>query len=265
MSQIAKRLKRRQRLRANSRGWAMLLKCRPFPNENHPLVEHFDLPGPVKFVQGDPRPVSRTEVHIPTKLKGANDWDYRNESADLIRDLEQGVFSPRRRKFDNWEPPQLEQVTDWLRELGHEVKVDPSTDLRLSIPSRGSNGRVRFNQRRGLFRLTLVLGEWEALDPVAESAMLSLAQVANDQCHLVRIGWDVVESQRRCEVQADLTGLPVQPKYGVFWRENLRLALAGIELAQRRLGLELDVLSHPDNRALAARLSGIRYPPRRPK
>ena len=95
---------------------------------------------------------------------------------------------------------------------------------------------------------------WPALSESAESALRQLACECNSGCRLARIAWFKEESASRCEAQADLSQLPVGPDWEPFWRDLLPLAAGSLELILRRLGLELDVLADPANRALADRL-----------
>ena len=108
----------------------------------------------------------------------------------------------------------------------------------------------------GGLRITMLLGEWRELDTAAESAMLALADEANTRSRLVRIAWVEDEKQgRRCEAQVDLSGLPFEEPLhdaaGTMWKEMVRATVDGLELALRRLGLELNGLAEPKNGELA--------------
>src|SRR5262249_46800134 len=103
-------------------------------------------------------------------------------------------------------------------------------------------------------RLTLPLGTWSALAPAAQTAMRALAGEANACSRLVRIAWQAEGNACRCTAQVDLTGLPVpgasDPARRRLWRDMLRLGMAGLDLALRRLALELGVLAETQNGAL---------------
>ncbi len=77
--------------------------------------------------------------------------------------------------------------------------------------------------------------------------MLLLARQANSMTRLARIVWTENESSTRCEAVCDLSGLPMSEGVGqIFFKSMLSMAVSGLELALRQLGLELAVLARPE-------------------
>jgi hypothetical protein len=155
-----------------------------------------------------------------------------------------------------WEPPPAQMMSDWLNAAGHEAAIDQEENLRMALKRRGCDGQIRVERATGRLRFTMLLGEWRDLDAETEQAMLALADEANTRSRLVRIAWlENDENARRCEAQVDLSGLPfdepLDDAAGTMWKEMVRATVDGLELALRRLGLELNGLAEPANRDLA--------------
>jgi hypothetical protein len=114
---------------------------------------------------------------------------------------------------------------------------------------------VRIERGDGRLGFLLPLGRWKGLNEVAAGAMKRLCRHVNDRSRLVRIAWLAAEAETRCEAQVDLSGLPTapmpHPHVDMIWREMTRLAIGGLELALRQLGLELAVLADGAHRELA--------------
>lgn len=224
------------------------------------LALHGDWAGPVKLVERQGRVERRVEFCLGQP--GAADEDTLDEEAareaeelqvDLLKlvvRLDAGA------KGNDWQPPPAEALAGWLAQCGRETAIDQQQNLRLTLKRRGCDGQARIERGEGRLRLVLPLGQWPELDPVAHDAMRLLAGSANSRSRLVRIAWLTEGSGRRCEAQVDLSGLPTgtEPNGARerLWQETLTLAVSGLELALRQLGVELLVLAEPRNRELAA-------------
>jgi hypothetical protein len=230
------------------------------------LAAHAEWAGPVKLVRLGEKTFQRIEVFLDPALAAENELVAAlDESAadacdELLGTLVDGVFAGDTAPLvAGWQPPTAAVIADWLSAAGYTSAIDEQQNLRLSLRCRGCDGQVRIVRAAGRLRLTLDLGTWERLDPIAERAMLRLAAEANDRGRLARIAWHIEGDKRRCEAQVDLSGLPMANNANraidALWADMLRLAVGGLELAMRRLALELEVLADLRHAELAARIA----------
>lgn len=230
-------------------GWLVRERVVKAPLDGEPLSLHADWVGPTKLVAAGGAWRQRTEVFLPQSAGDA----FLDREADaaqerLLAELLDGSFSSEpTTPALGWEPPEAQALAGWLADAGCTPAIDEQQNLRFALGSRGSDGQVRVLRQHGRLRMSLALGAWNGVDPAAESAMLRLASEANARGRLARIVWHAEGDARCCEARVDLSGLPLgsgdSTAHGTLWREMTRLAVAGLELALRRLGLELDVLS----------------------
>jgi hypothetical protein len=237
-------------------GW--LVVTRPFAAADglDPLAAHADWAGCVKLVQCGAALEQRFEYF----LGGAAvtfDEEAAAEGEQLARELVQGAADfDGAARVAGWEPPAAGVLAAWLTEVGHESAADKDGNLRLTLKRRGCDGQVRLERGPGRLRLTMPFGLWKPLGVARASAMRHLAGLANAHGRLVRIAWHTEGDAQRCEAQVDLSGLVSAdadaPGHQCLGRDLLRLAVRGLELALRRLGLELPALAEPRNEELAA-------------
>ncbi len=123
---------------------------------------------------------------------------------------------------------------------------------------------MRVQRRTGRLRFVMPLGRWKNLDDAARDALLALGHAANAHCRLTRIAWVEEDGATRCEAQVDLTGLPAPEGEASFsraseamWKAMVQMTVSGLELALRRLGLEMPALADPKNREVAEALSEV--------
>jgi hypothetical protein len=233
-----------------------------------PLATHAEWSGPTRLVRVGNRWMRRIEVYLDPTL--ADDEGFET-SASAGRDavlaaLLDCVFAGNPQAcLSEWQPPDAADVVEWLGDSGYSTAVDDERNIRLSLRGRGCDGQVRVTRQPGRFRLSLELGAWPRLDPIAENAMLSLAGQANDGMRLGRIAWRAAGDRRRAAAEVDLSGLPVDATGDAarvaLWRDLLRLAVGSLDLAQRRLGMELDVLADPRHAAIALELGAASRAP----
>jgi hypothetical protein len=237
-------------------GWA--LWSRPWPDCD-PLAVHAGWHGPVKLVRKQSGIEQRVEVFLGGGMDGMDALGLDEEEAGAAEALfeeivQAGFFGDAAESVAGWQPPAAEALAGWLAEAGYEPAIDREQNLRLTRKRLGCDGQIRLERGDGRLRLCMPLGRWADLVDAVEHAMRSLADEANATSRLVRIAWQREENDRRCEAQVDLTALPVpragEPCRQRFWRDMLRMSMAGLELALRRLGLELLLLAEPQNRAL---------------
>ena len=226
------------------------------------LEAHADLAGPVKLV-GKPRPAIRVEYFL-----GPDENDSQRlidpsaaEQSDrlLARLIELGSTLGQRQRVDGWEPPDAGRLAGWLSQLGYETATDQQENLRLTLKRPGRDGQVRIERGTGRLRLAMPLGSWPALDGAPRSAMSALAGQFNDRTAIVRIAWlGEASGRQRAEAQVDLSGIPCTPAddpgLQELWRQLLRGATAGLQLALAQLALELDTLADENHRELVEAL-----------
>ncbi|MGE0607277.1 MAG: YbjN domain-containing protein [Pirellulales bacterium] len=241
-------------------GWLSVKDLFLIEGDQEPLSLHADWSGPLKIVAGQGCHLLRGELYLGP-AEAADEWveetpadadgAWRSQVIDAAFGRQPGTTT------DTWEPPAAETLAQWLADVGYLASVDEQVNLRLTLKSRGCDGQIRITRQPGRLRLTLELGRWSSLPPVVEEAVLRLARRTNASVRLVRLAWFAEGSQRRCEAQVDLSGLPLSeetPRQEAFGREMLRLAVASLELALARLGLELEVVADPNHLALAERI-----------
>ena len=123
--------------------------------------------------------------------------------------------------------------------------------MRCTLKRHGCDGQIRVNRREGGLRFTMPLGQSRNLDSIA--AMTKLCTEANARCKLARIARVEDEEPVRFEAQVDLSGLPWHEEPDrptlALWQGMIRMTALSLELALRRLGLELPLLAkaqHPE-------------------
>lgn len=247
----------------SSAGW--LVFSRPFPlsSDRHYLEAHATWVGPFKLIEYQGRVEQRVEFFLGQRFIGANDPDLDPETAAGWERLTEKLTNlatsgEQRESVGEWGPPTTSVLAGWLTATGRESAIDREGNLRLTLKRPGCDGQARLQRREGCLRFVLPLGEWSTLDPICEQAMRVLAGAVNAQTRLVRIAWIDTGPTRRCEAQVDLSGLPLpapdRPWCEAFWSQSLALAVRGLEIALRQLGLELIVLADTRYRELSERL-----------
>jgi hypothetical protein len=230
-------------------------------NERDLLMTHARWRGPVKLLRQQEAVVQRIELFLGPTIEdddeGALDDFERRRRQEFLTDVLNGVpaWVDGLEQLQGWEPPPARLVCDWLNAAGHEAAIDSEDNLRLALKRRGCDGQIRVERQPGRMRFSMLLGEWSKLAEAPERAMLALADEANSRTRLVRIAWiEAEENGRRCEAQVDLSGLPyaepLDDAAGTAWKETVRMTVDGLELALRRLGLELNALADEKNREL---------------
>jgi cell division inhibitor SulA len=253
----------------SAQGW-MILR-RPFQAIEgvEPLTLHADWPGPVKLVTWPGGVEQRIELFLAPSLGFEADF-LLDEDASLARQqetkelLERFAQLAEERCVQAWEPPPAERCAEWLQQAGCQTAIDQDQHLRFTLKRRGCDGQVRVERSPGRLRFVLALGRWEELSEASRRAIARLASLFNARSRLVRVAWITEDDSRRCEAQVDLTGLPApidgdafaQPAQSL-WREMVRLAVGGMELALRQLGLELPLLADPAHADLAEAMTNV--------
>jgi hypothetical protein len=232
------------------------------PGQN-PLAHHANWFGPVKLIGSGPTVQRMTEVFLSHELLGDQVFaaESKEQFESLLAALSDGVFANRSAaKKRHWRAPATQQLVDWLAAGGFPAAVGDEGDLRLTLKARGCDGQVLGRCDHGRLRFSMRLGAWSSLDAECEKAMLYLARQANDCGRLARIAGAVDQDARRCEAQVDLTGLPTDGPAKLIWPDMLCMSIHALELALRRLGMELDVLADPANRDIATQLIKQKQP-----
>lgn len=249
-------------------GW--LTMSRPFevPEERDILEVHSDWAGPVKLTENDGEGEQRFEVFLGRNPEADPllDEEAAHEAERLVAEIvDRASAFAGQTMMAGWEPPSAEALAGHLHATGHETAIDKEQNLRLTLKRPGCDGQVRIERSPGRLRFALPLGRWTDLEPVAETAMRLVATDVNRRTRLVRIGWIPEAKASRCEAQVDLGGLPAGTNSNAcrdaLWREMVRMAVGGLELALRQLGLELPVLADPRHRELAEVLVALNLPP----
>lgn len=238
-------------------GWLTLSTRCPAAGGQDPLVHHAGLRGPVKLIGEGSNIRQLTEVFVSRELLGDQifDSESKEECESLLAELNASVFTNRSpAKQPRWRAPGTEKLFEWLSAGGFQPTLDGEDNLRLTLKARGCDGQVYVFRDDHALRITMRLGSWISLDAENEKAMIHLARQANDRGRLTRIAWIVDGAARRCEAQIDLTGLPTDGPAERIWPDMLCMSMHGLGLALRRLGMELEALSDPNNRAVAAQL-----------
>ena len=237
--------------------------------EGEPLTTHARWVGPSKCIAVAGKWRQRTEIFLPQATADEMlDGETNLELEHLLAELVDGLLSSEATTPAlGWEPPSAQAIAAWLAAAGYAPAIDEDECVRFSLKARGSDGQVRVVRHHSRLRMTLALGQWSELAPASEQAMLRLAREANAGARLARIAWLADGAARLCEAQVDLSGLPVgdagSAAHAGMWREMTRLGAAGLELALRRLGWELDLLADAEFAASLAEgeLAGGGEPP----
>jgi hypothetical protein len=253
----------------DSSGWLIHRRRYKIAGLDESLSAHAQWAGPTKVVRSGRRWSAVTEVYAPPRCLGDPLLDDQaGEKWELLWNAfnENVLGGTDAECCDAWEPPDAESLQQWLATAGHTATVDQQEQLRLTLKSRGCDGQVLVERRPGRLRFSMRLGLWEQLDPASELAILALAQQCNDACRFVRIGWVPREESRLLEAQVDLTGLPMTRAWSQMAETWVCAASDALQLALRRLGLEIEVLADPANHALAKEVvRRTRRNTRRPK
>lgn len=221
------------------------------------LVTHAGWTGPVKLVKRHNQWEQRTDIFLgPASEVSLMDEEAVQCFNGLMEELiELGGTLGDASTLKEWSPPAPEILVGWLTEAGYETAIDKDKNIRLTLKRPGCEGEVRGKCTEGRLRFTMALGNWPELDTTSDQAMHLLARFVNDHSRLVRIGLLEEDAARRFEALVDLTGLPLCGEANPFrdrmGREMIRLALKGLELALKQLGLELPLLADPRHRDLA--------------
>lgn len=240
------------RLDRFTQGWLALRRQVPVQAGSDPLALHADWAGPVKLVARDGGVEQRVELFLGNVMTCANDPALDAEAAQAMDQLTGDLLNrfstlEGQTRIDGWTPPAAERLTSWLQLAGCETAIDKDHHVRFTLKRRGCDGQVRIERADGRLRFGLPLGRWKQLSDESVRAMKFQAGRLNAHSRLVRIAWITESEATRCEAQVDLSGVPVEreasPHLETVWREMTRLAVAGLELALRQLGLELPVLA----------------------
>jgi hypothetical protein len=241
-------------LERSPQGWLTLRRQVAINDEREPLSLHADWAGPVKLVVHDGEAEQRVELFLGNATTGEDDPLLDVEASSAIERLTSALIErfstlEGQTRFDNWQPPDAERLTGWLQLAGCETAIDKDQNVRFTLKRRGCDGQVRIERAEGRLRYLLGLGRWKKLGETPAKVMKLLASRLNARSRLVRIAWFEDGEATRCEAQVDLSGLPVDlnadQHVESVWREMSRLAVGGLELALRQLGLELPLLADP--------------------
>ena len=245
-------------LERSPQGWLTLRRQVAIHDDREPLSHHADWAGPVKLVvrEGEAEAEQRVELFLGNAMTGEDDPILDEEASRSSERLTSSLLErfsalEGQMRFDGWSPPNAERLTGWLQLAGCETAIDKDQNVRFTLKRRGCDGQVRIERSEGRLRFLLGLGRWKNLGETPAKAMKNLASRLNARSRLVRIAWLEDGETTRCEAQVDLSGLPVDgdagPQLESVWREMTRLAVGGLELALRQLGLELPLLADPAN------------------
>jgi hypothetical protein len=229
------------------------------------LSAHADWSGPLKLERDHDEVWQPWSVAVRSVLRlgGSEMCDEESAAGEqrLLRDLAALANDPFQ-SFAGWEPPAANLLAGWLAEAGREAQIDDAGNLRLVVKRHACDGQIRVERRTGRLRFVLPLGGWTALSDAARAAVIELADEANSRTALARVAWIEEPDRCRCEGQVDLTGLPLPaqetPERLEFWRLMTGLAVDGLEILLRRLGLELDVLAEERQHAVRELMRGSR-------
>jgi hypothetical protein len=240
-------------------GWLTVSRWGHAGDETDVLTRHGDWAGPVKQIEA-PRGgcTQRFDFYVGHDTAGQPHEAVDPEAAAALMQLQSDLVDLALQfdgapVIDGWTPPAADTLAEWLTRTGREVAIDKEQNLRLTLKRRGCDGQVRVDRAAGRLRFVMPLGRWSDVSRDAERAMRDLACEANARARLVRIVWVADGAARRCDAQVDLSGLPVahtDARHDQFWQGMTRMAVAGLELALRQLGLELGVLADPRHRDL---------------
>ena len=233
-------------------GWMAMEAAAPGVAACEALGVHDAWPGPVKLVHGPQGLRRRVEFALPaddarTADSFLGEAEREQQAAlreEIVRAINEIMANPNGGGLRNLISATL--VRAWLEAEGHTVAEGADCTLRLAIPAAGFDGQLRIEVCPDRLRMRMALGEWANLPGKVESAMLQLAAEANARTRLLRVVWREEGTRRQCEGQVDLTGLPwddAVPGLERVAQHMVRLSLAGLAVAARRLGRELAVLA----------------------
>jgi hypothetical protein len=239
-------------LERSLQGWLTLRRQVAIHDDREPLSHHADWAGPVKLVVRDGEAEQRVELFLGNAMTGEDDPILDEEASRGVERLTSALIErfstlEGQTRFEGWQPPDAERLTSWLQLAGCETAIDKDHNVRFTLKRRGCDGQVRIERSEGRLRFQLGLGRWKHLGEAPAKAMRSLASRLNARSRLVRIAWLADGETASCDAQVDLSGLPVEcdagPHLESVWREMTRLAVGGLQLALRQLGLELPLLA----------------------
>lgn len=239
-------------------GWLSVRRPATMLCERELLATHADWNGPVKLEREHGQVFQHWSACVGSVLQpglsGMFDDEAQAGVQRLLSDLQPLTMDLGRNSFAAWEPPAAGLLKEWLADAGYDAQIDDAGNLRLVVKRRSCDGQIRVERRTGRLRFVLPLGTWTTLSPDSLAAMWDLADEANSRTGLARVAWIEEAERRRCEGQVDLTGLPIPdvdaPERVEFWRSMTALAVDGLEIVLRRLGLELDVLAEDRQHAV---------------
>lgn len=238
-------------------GWLEMNRLWQRKGQVDELAAHADWAGPVKLVERQGYIEQRVEF-FPGRIAPASTLDEETAAGfdALFGELiQKGGSLGEQKRETTWTAPPAETLAAWLGQSGYETALDNERNVCLTLKRTGCDGEVRIACGADRLRFVMPLGHWAALEPTAEMAMRRLARDVNARGRLVRIAVRSEGEGRRFEAQTDLTGLPfgsdADSHRERMWRETVRLAAKGLELALRQLGLELPLLADPRNKDLA--------------
>ena len=230
---------------------------RPFslPGRQEALAVHGSWEGPVKLARCGDEVEQRLDCFIspglgddPVLDSGAS-GKLESVAAEVVKLLARDDFEGH---ASMWQPPDSEKLLSWLSEAGYAAVCDDQNHLRMTLNRSGCPGRIRVIRESGCLRLVMPLGQWKKLAPAARKSLLLLAHRENSMNRLARIVWQGKGKGCSIEAQVDLTGLPVGNDLSEsFLKDMLAMAVAGLDLVLRQMGLEVSVLAATQNRKLA--------------
>jgi hypothetical protein len=240
-----------QHERVGPNGWLSLRQLATPLDKHTLLTTHAEWSGPIKLESEHGRVFQHWTACVRSAIgleaSGECDDEARAGEQQLLSDLRPLAMNPFQTALAHWEPPDAAQLVQWLADAGHDAQIDDAGNLRLVVKRRACDGQIKVERRTGRLRFVLPLGSWAELSAESLAAMWELADEANSRTRLARVAWFDEARKTRCEGQVDLTGLPVpqadHSERAEFWRSMMGLAVDGLEVLLRRLGLELDVLA----------------------
>jgi hypothetical protein len=215
---------------------------------------HRDWAGPVKALDTEEGRIQRIDLHGAFDV---TDPTIDEEGALAAERLMQRLnaraedWFAGKASIHGWTPPPAKTLRTWLVEAGCEAAIDGEDHLRCTLKRRGCDGQVRVFRDEGRLRFTMPLAQGRGLVFKTYAAMSKLALEANARCKLARIARMKEKAAVRFEAQVDLSGLPWlddRPTIAL-WKGMISRTALSLELALRRLGLELPLLAqagHPE-------------------
>lgn len=226
--------------------------------ENRPccLDLHRDWAGPVKALDTEEGRIQRIDLHgAPDVTDPMIDEEGAVAAERLMQNLHAcaDAWFAGKPLIHGWTPPPAKTLSTWLVEAGCEAAVDGEGHLRCTVKRRGRDGQIRVYREEGSLRFTMPLAQGKGLELETMGAMTRLAIEANARCKLARIARVKEEGDLCFEAQVDLSGLPWMEEADrptlTLWQGMIRMTVLSLELALRRLGLELPLLAdanHPE-------------------